>query len=71
MLGVLNFEGGYLFNLGGANSGNDRNFFTSALGLRSRLSDEATLDIAYEIPLTEKEESLIEDRIILDLVRTS
>ncbi len=68
--GVINFEGGDLFNLGGVNSANNRDFVTTAIGFRSRVTDAATLGFAYEIPLTEDGDSLMKDRITLDLVWT-
>ncbi len=68
--GVINFEGGDLFNLGGVNAGSNRDFVTTAVGFRSRLTDAATLGVAYEIPLTEDGDSLMKDRITLDLVWT-
>lgn len=67
---VINFEGGDLFNLGGANAGTNRDFVSTALGFRSRLNEAATLGVAYEIPLTDDGDSLMKDRITLDLVWT-
>lgn len=66
--GVINFEGGDLFNIGGVNSGRNRDFVTTAFGFRSRLTDAATLGFTYEIPLTEDGDSLMKDRVTLDLV---
>lgn len=68
--GLIDFGGGDLFNLGAVNSGDNRDLVTAALGFRSRLTDSATLGVAYEIPLTKDEESLMKDRITLDLVWT-
>lgn len=68
--GVINFEGGDLFNLGGVNSGENRDFVSTAIGFRSRITEAATLGVAYEIPLTNAEDSLMEDRVTLDLVWT-
>lgn len=68
--GLIDFEGGDLFNLGAVNAGRNRDLLTTAIGFRSRLNDAATLGVAYEIPLTNDESSLIKDRITLDLVWT-
>jgi hypothetical protein len=68
--GVINFEGGDLFNLGGVNSTSNRDFVSAALGFRSRITEAATLGLADEIPLTDDSDSLMKDRITLDLVWT-
>jgi hypothetical protein len=68
--GLIDFEGGDLFNLGAVNAGDNRDLVTAAIGFRSRLTDSATLGVAYEIPLTDDESSLMKDRITLDLVWT-
>jgi len=68
--GLIDFEGGDLFNLGAVNAGDNRDLVTAAIGFRSRLTESATLGVAYEIPLTNDEESLMKDRITLDLVWT-
>lgn len=68
--GLIDFEGGDLFNLGAVNAGDNRDFVSTAIGFRSRLTDAATLGFAYEIPLTNDESSLMKDRITLDLVWT-
>lgn len=67
---VIPFEGGDLFNVGAVNSGKNRDFVSAAIGFRSRLNDSATIGVAYEIPLTDDEDSLMKDRITLDLVWT-
>jgi hypothetical protein len=68
--GLIDFEGGDLFNLGAVNAGDNRDFVSTAVGFRSRLTDAATLGVAYEIPLTNDESSLMKDRVTLDLVWT-
>jgi hypothetical protein len=65
---VIEFEGGDLFNLGAANSHNNRDLVTAAFGFRSRLSDSIDAGVAYEIPLTNDENSLMEERLTVDLV---
>lgn len=65
---VVEFEGGDLFNLGAVEAGNNRDFVSAAIGFRSRLTDTITAGVAYELPLTDDENSLMDDRITLDLV---
>lgn len=65
---IAEFEGGDFFNLGAANSVTNRDFVTAAVGFRSRLSESLDLGLAYEIPLTDDEDSVMDERITLDLV---
>ncbi len=65
---IAEFEGGDLINLGAANAGENRDAVTLGVGFRSRLSDNATLGFAYELPLTEEEDGLMDDRLTVDLV---
>jgi hypothetical protein len=65
---VIEFEGGDLFNLGAANAGAHRDFVTAAVGFRSRLSNSIDAGAAFEIPLTDRQNSLMESRVTLDLV---
>ena len=65
---VLAFEGGDLFNLGSVNAGQNRDLVTAAVGFRSRIHPSAELGIAYEMPLTSDNASLIRDRLTVDLV---
>jgi hypothetical protein len=65
---VIKFEGGDLFNLGAANSHDNRDLVTAAFGFRSRLTDFIDAGVAYEIPLTDKDNSLMEERLTVDLV---
>jgi hypothetical protein len=66
--GVIEFEGGDLFNLGAVHGGNNPDFVSAAFGFRSNLTDNIDFGAAYEIPLTKEENSLMESRITLDLV---
>lgn len=68
--GVVKFEGGDFFNLGAANSHDNRDLVTAALGFRSRLTENLDLGAAYEIPLTDDEDSLMDNRITVDLIWT-
>jgi len=67
---VIEFEGGDLFNLGGLNSSDNRDFVSAAIGFRSRISDAVNIGCAYEIPLTDDSDSLMKDRLTLDLIWT-
>lgn len=65
---VAEFEGGDLFNLGASEATANRDFVSAAIGFRSRLTDTLTAGVAYEVPLTDDQDSLMKDRITLDLV---
>lgn len=67
---VVDFEGGDLINLGAAHAGRNRDIVTGALGLRYKICDFADTGVAYEIPLTNEENNLMDDRITVDLVFT-
>lgn len=68
--GAIQFEGGDLFNLGATNASDNPNFVSAAFGFRSRLNDSVTAGVAYEIPLTDEEDSLMESRLNVDLTWT-
>jgi len=65
---VVPFEGGDLFNIGALNAGSNRDLVTAAVGFRSRLTEQVDIGVAYEFPLTDDEDSLIDDRITVDMV---
>lgn len=67
---VIEFEGGDLFNLGAANSHDNRDFVSTAVGFRSRLTESVDAGVAFEVPLTNDEDSLMKSRLTLDLVWT-
>jgi opacity protein-like surface antigen len=62
---VATFEGGDLINFGASNA-SSTDLVTIGAGFRYRLTDNIDLGAAYEIPLTEEEENLMESRITLD-----
>jgi len=62
---VATFEGGDLINFGAANVSN-KDLVTLGAGFRYRLTDNMDVGAAYEIPLTEEEENLMESRITID-----
>lgn len=55
-------------NLGAANSENNADFVTAAVGFRSRINEQVNVGVAYELPLLDDEDSLMKDRVTLDLV---
>jgi hypothetical protein len=61
-------EGGDLLNFGAANASDHRDLFTAAIGFRSRLAEGVDLGFAYELPLSEDNNSIMQDRFTLDLV---
>ena len=65
---IVEFEGGDVFNLGAQNAGDNRDFVSAAIGFRSRITDNIHAGAAYEIPLTNEEDSVMDKRITLDLV---
>ena len=67
---VIEFEGGDLFNLGAANSHDNRDFVSTAVGFRSRLTESVDAGVAFEVPLTNDEDSLMKSRLTVDLVWT-
>lgn len=66
--GIAEFEGNDFFNLGAANAHQNRDLVTAAIGFRSRLTDNIDVGAAYEVPLTNDEASLWEDRVTVDLI---
>ncbi|MBK1882744.1 transporter [Luteolibacter pohnpeiensis] len=65
---IVEFEGGDYFNLGASNADQNRDLVTAAFGFRSRLCDSVDAGIAYEIPLTSEDTSLMESRLTVDFV---
>jgi hypothetical protein len=65
---AIEFEGGDVFNLGADNADENRDFVSAAIGFRSRINESVNIGLAYEIPLTDEEDSLMDDRFTLDLI---
>lgn len=65
---AVEFEGGDVFNLGAVNSTENRDFVTAAFGFRARITDSVNVGAAYEIPLTNEEDSVMDERVTLDLI---
>lgn len=67
---IASFEGGDLINLGAANGESNADIINLAIGFRSRLSEHATFGIAYEFPLTDDNETLLDDRVTASITYT-
>lgn len=67
---LASFSGCDIVNLGGSHSDENRNLVTLAFGVRLRPLEWLSLGVAYEFALTDEEESLLDDRYILDAVIT-
>ncbi len=57
-------EGVDLLNLGASS---EELYSTIAVGFQSRLTDEVTLGVAYEVPLTDNNDNLTDSRLTIDL----
>lgn len=65
---VAQFEGGDLVNLGASNASANADIVTAAAGFRYFLTDTVELGAAFELPLTDDQDNLMEYRITADLV---
>ena len=65
---IVEFEGNDLFNLGASNAHENRDYVTAAVGFRSRLTDAVDVGAAYELPLTDEEDSVTDYRVTVDLI---
>lgn len=68
MVGYANFEDSHFFNFG-ANNSDGTDLVTAGIAFRLRIAQGVDLGLAYQIPLTEGKESVIDDRFTVDLVR--
>jgi hypothetical protein len=59
-----------IINLGGENNSDNKNLVTMALGARFRINQWLDVGAAYEFPLTDNEETLLDDRILVDAMLT-
>ncbi len=64
---VTQFEGGDLINLGSEDGNKHANFVSLAIGARYMLTNNFSLAVAYEAPLTSKDLGLMEDRVTTTL----
>ena len=65
---VARFEGGDLINLGAVHADDNPDFVTVAVGCRVRAASQVDVGAAYEFPLTDKEDSLMDYRVSVDAV---
>jgi hypothetical protein len=65
---VVEFEGGDLVNFGASHADENADLVTLAAGLRVRAAGNVDLGAAYEIPLTDEEDSIIESRLTIDAI---
>jgi len=64
---AVSFEGGDLINFGAPNSEEHRNFVSAALGARFQVTPSANIGLSYEIPLTTKDQGMMDERVTLDI----
>jgi hypothetical protein len=67
---ITTFNGVDIINLGGEHNDDNTDLVTLALGSRFRINKWLDLGAAYEIPLTNDDESLIKNRFTVDAVFT-
>jgi hypothetical protein len=67
---VARWEGGDLINLGAAHADQEADFVTLAIGARVVASDKIIVGAAYEFPLTDDKNGLMDSRITLDAILT-
>lgn len=65
---IAEFEGGDLINLGSDHGKKNKHIVTLAAGMRFRCMDNLDVGVAYEFPLTDKNENLMRDRFTFDIV---
>lgn len=65
---LVTFEGNDAFNFGAINSGQNRDLITLGVGFRARLQENLDLGLGWEFPVSNKNDSLIENRFIIDAV---
>jgi hypothetical protein len=63
---VARFEGGDLINLGASNADEDHQL-TLGLGARYQINDDLAFGAAYEFPLTDDEQGLMDYRVTADM----
>lgn len=65
--GIVKFEGGDFFNLGASHADDNADFVSTAIGFRSRITEQVDVGAAYEFPLSGESDSLMDHRYTLDL----
>lgn len=66
--GVVEFEGGDLVNFGASNASENRDFLSLGVGFRYRALDSLDVGFAFEFPLLDDEDGIMENRFIVDAV---
>ena len=66
--GAAVFEGGDLINLGATNANQNKDAVTLGVGFRSRLTENITSGVAYEFPLTDDQDGLMDSRLTIDMI---
>jgi hypothetical protein len=67
---IASFNPCDIINLGGENNDDNKNLVTMALGARFRINQWLDVGAAYEFPLTDNQETLLDDRILIDAMLT-
>ncbi|MDO9043562.1 MAG: hypothetical protein Q7U64_14665 [Desulfocapsaceae bacterium] len=67
---ISTFNGCDIINLGGEHSGDNADQVTMAFGSRFRINKWIDVGAAYEIPLTSDKETLMQERILVDVMFT-
>jgi hypothetical protein len=71
---VVKFEGGDLINFGAQHGSRNRDIVTMALGSRFRVLEDyrfiknMDIGVAYEVPLTDSNDNLMDNRWTFDMV---
>lgn len=65
---VAEFEGADLLNFGASHASENRSLVTAAVGFRSRVHSNVDIGFAYEIPLTNEDNGIIDNRFTVDLI---
>ena len=65
---VARFEGGDLVNLGASHADANEDFVSVAFGLRYNTCSASTVGVAYEIPLTDDADGLMDYRVTADIL---
>jgi hypothetical protein len=65
---ITTFEGNDLFNFGAVNAEQNRDLVTLGVGFRARLQENLDVGFGFEFPVSNKNDSLIENRFVLDAV---
>ncbi|MFH2124428.1 MAG: hypothetical protein ABIJ50_13225 [Pseudomonadota bacterium] len=67
---ITSFNPCDIINLGGEHNGDNTNLVTMSFGSRFRINKWIDIGAAYEIPLTNSDETLLKDRILVDAMFT-